>query len=383
MFEKNWNLDKVLDQLQMRAIQRRRPLNCTLELTYRCNFHCKMCYIRMADAQAAAFGRMRTAEEWLDMARQLRDAGVLNLTLTGGECTRYPEFERLYEQLAQMGFRITVMSNAGAYTDSLRALFSRYPPNGVAVTLYGGSNETYEAVTGTRGSLDEVVRNIRFLRSAGIPVKLNFTMIRQNAMDYPKVDQLCRELGMTFTLITDITRHHQGETFSDALECRLSPAERACVACHPPDEVAIAMENARELEKELTYFRMPEAPAEPLPPEMDACIGSSTACTIYWNGDMATCISMRGYRNVKPFETGFEAAWKQLKADQDTTFLRSAVCQACSMAHECLHRCPARRFEGTGSPLKPDPYTCQYTFLLQRYKARQNHTECPPVPPCL
>ncbi|MBR3739833.1 MAG: radical SAM protein [Clostridia bacterium] len=383
MIEKVWNPEKIEDRLQLQAIQRRRPLSCFFELTYRCNFHCKMCYIRMTDAQAAQYGRMRTVEEWLDMARQLYDAGVLYLTLTGGECTHYPGFEKLYEQLAQMGFRLSLMSNAGAYSDSLRSLFTRYPPYGVAVTLYGGSNETYETVTGDPKGLDKVINNIRFFQSIGVPVRLNFTMIRQNALDYPKVGQLCMELGIPYTLLTDITSHQHDASFSEALACRLSPAERACVACHPPEEVALGLENAKELEKELTHFQMPTAPAEPPAPQMDACIGSMTECAISWNGEMYTCISMKGYHSVSPFEIGFDAAWAQLKAEHEATFRRPTVCQSCGMAKDCLHNCAARRFEGTGSPHEPDPYTCQYTYLLRLYKGRRKVADIPPPPSCV
>lgn len=378
MIQKEWDLNKVTDQLQLRAIQQRRPLTCTMELTYRCNFHCKMCYIRMTDAQAARYGRMRTVEEWLDMARQLCDAGVLYLTLTGGECTLYPGFERLYEQLARMGFRLSIMSNAGAYTDSIRDVFRRFPPHGVAITLYGGSNETYNAVTGDPRGLDKVLENIRFFQSIRVPVSLNFTIIRQNALDYLKVGQLCKELGVPYTLITDITCHRYDPALSDALQCRLSPAERACVACHPPEEVALAMENAKALEKELANFHMPETPEQTLPEEQDSCVGSHSECTICWNGRMQTCISLNGYHNTDPFEVGFEAAWARLKAEQNETFRRPAVCQACDMKSDCLHNCAGRRFEGTGSPHEPDPYTCKYTYLLRLYKSQRNCADVPP-----
>ena len=383
MIEKVWDTDKIEDRMLLQAIRLRRPLNVTLELTYRCNFHCRMCYVRMSDAQAAPYGRLRTVEEWLDMARQMLDAGVLYLNLTGGECTQYPGFLQLYPALAQMGFRVSIMSNAGAYSDAIRDVFRRFPPYGAAVTLYGASAETYAAVTGDAGGLDKALENIRFLRSIGVPVKLNFTMTRQNALDYPKVGALCMELGLPYTLITDITGHQRDASFSDALQCRLSPAERAAIACHPPEEVALALERAKALEKELEHFRMPAAPAEPLPPEMDSCIGSVSGCAIYWNGDMQTCISMNGFHCVKPFEIGFEAAWAQLKAEHETNFQRPAACQACSMASDCLHNCAARRFEGTGSPHEPDPYTCQYTYLLRLYKARQGSADMPQAPSCV
>ena len=119
----------------------------------------------MTDVQAARYGRMRTVDEWPDMGRQLVTAGVLYLTLTGGECTLYPGFETLYEQLSKLGFRLNIMSNAGAYTDSVRELFRRYPPQNAAITLYGGSNETYEAVTGDPKGFEKVIENIRFFQS--------------------------------------------------------------------------------------------------------------------------------------------------------------------------------------------------------------------------
>ena len=380
MIQKEWDPERVRDRLQLQAIRARRPLSCTLELTHRCNFRCRMCYIRMTDAQAEPFGRMRTVEEWLDMAGQLLEAGVMFLTLSGGECTQYPGFERLYGQLAQMGFRITVMTNAAAYSDAVRDVFRKYPPDYVSITLYGGSNETYRSVTGDPRGLDKTVENIRFFRSIGVPVGLTFTMIRQNVRDYPKVGALCAELGISYLLITDISGHRYNGAFSEAMESRLSPAERACVAVHAPAEVEKAMEEARELERELEGVSIPAMTEGPEWPPQDICIGSRSGCAISWNGDMQTCVSMLGYRCVKPFETGFETAWTQLRDAHAETFRYASRCRTCAMVKECRHNCPGRRFEGTGSPRKADPYTCEYTRLMRilREGTRQdNGTEDP------
>lgn len=385
MKEKIWNSEKITDLIQKEAIRQRRPLSCILELTYRCNFSCRMCYIRMSDTQARPYGRMRTVEEWLDMAGQLRDAGVFYLTLTGGECTCYPGFETLYPRLIKMGFNITIMSNAGSYTDSIRELFRKYPPGKVAITLYGGSNQTYKNVTGDPEGFEKTVNNIRFLKSINVPVSLNFTIVRQNVSDYPLISKLSQDLGIPYTLITDLSGHHYDPSFSEALDCRLSPAERCYVACHTPDEAAHALEKAKELEKALDNFCMPESPDERLSPEPDACIGSYSSCAIYWNGDMHTCISMRSGKAVppsKPFEIGFEAAWAQLQKEHDRIFCRPPVCQVCDMAEECLHNCPARRLEGTGFLHKPDPYTCQYVYLLKLCREKDRLEILPSAPDC-
>ena len=58
-----------------------------------------------------AKGRLRTADEWLEIGRQMKDAGVLFLLLTGGEPFLYPDFRRLYLELRKMWMIITINTN--------------------------------------------------------------------------------------------------------------------------------------------------------------------------------------------------------------------------------------------------------------------------------
>ena len=65
---------------------KRYPFNGTFELTGRCNLSCKMCLVRVDHQRMSELNlRERTAEEWIHMAEQARDAGTLGLLLTGGE----------------------------------------------------------------------------------------------------------------------------------------------------------------------------------------------------------------------------------------------------------------------------------------------------------
>ena len=155
------------------------------------------------------------------------------------------------------------------------------------------------------------------------------------------------------------------------------------MACHPPEEVETVPEKAKELEKELKHFRIPEVTGTDDSSRQDACIGSKTGCAIYWNGEMQTCISLNGRHNVNPFEIGFEAAWARLKAEEQETFHRPKACQVCEMAGDCQHNCAGRRFEGTGSSHEPDPYTCQYTYLLRIYRERQKVADIAQSPECV
>lgn len=156
------------------------PISGTFELTPRCNFNCKMCYVHLAPEQIHRYGRELTAREWLHLARQAREAGTTWLCITGGEPLLHPEFETIWRELAQMGFFLTLQTNASLLTQSVLQLLEEYPPRQVKITLYGVTNETYQAVCGVEDGFDRVNDGIHALMSAGIPVKLVTTFIREN-----------------------------------------------------------------------------------------------------------------------------------------------------------------------------------------------------------
>ena len=55
------------------------------ELTARCSLNCRMCYVRQSAADVAARGGELSAAQWLSVAQEARDKGMLYLLLTGGE----------------------------------------------------------------------------------------------------------------------------------------------------------------------------------------------------------------------------------------------------------------------------------------------------------
>ncbi len=58
--------------LYQKAAHNKVPLSGTFELTPRCNMNCRMCYIRMSEAEMRARGREYTAEEWIEMEKPVQ-----------------------------------------------------------------------------------------------------------------------------------------------------------------------------------------------------------------------------------------------------------------------------------------------------------------------
>ena len=121
------------------------PVSGSFELTPRCNFNCKMCYVHQTAEQVAASGRKElTADQWLDIARQAKDAGMVFLLLTGGEPLTFPEFPRLLHELKQLGLLVSVNSNGSLIRGEMLEALKKDPPLRFNITLYGGSDATSE-----------------------------------------------------------------------------------------------------------------------------------------------------------------------------------------------------------------------------------------------
>ena len=104
-------MDSMEKMLIQKAYQRQAPINGSLELLPLCNMNCDMCYVRLSKAEMEQKGRLRTKEEWITLARQMKDAGTLFLLLTGGEPLLFPEFKELYVELQNMGMILTINTN--------------------------------------------------------------------------------------------------------------------------------------------------------------------------------------------------------------------------------------------------------------------------------
>ena len=111
-----------------RASEQRLPINGSIELLPLCNMNCGMCYVRLSREEMERQGRLRTAEEWLSVARQLKDAGTLFLLLTGGEPLIYPAFKQLYTALRALGFLITINTNGTLIDEDWAAFFGQHKP---------------------------------------------------------------------------------------------------------------------------------------------------------------------------------------------------------------------------------------------------------------
>jgi len=172
---------------------RRVPLYFDIDVTARCNNNCRHCYINLPASDREAEARELTTEEIRDLGREAASMGAVWCLISGGEPLIREDFPEIYMALKREGLLISVFTNACLVTDQHIELFKKYPPRDIEVSVYGVTEETYEAVTRKKGSFRAFMSGLNRLQDAGIDVRLKTMAIRSNVHELPEISEFCRE----------------------------------------------------------------------------------------------------------------------------------------------------------------------------------------------
>jgi radical SAM protein with 4Fe4S-binding SPASM domain len=333
----------LVRELHKRAAAVRQPVNGTFELTERCNLSCRMCYVRHPAGDSVRRSKELSADQWLELARQAKDSGMVFLLLTGGEVFLRPDFFEMYTPLTRLGFILTLFTNGTLITDSIAARLAEAPPSRTEITLYGATAATYEAVTGVPGSYARCCAGIEALIKHRIPLGLKSTLTRQNVNELEAMRELAHSWGLPFFGSWLITKRRDGN-LSDVENCRMSAAE--CVALETGDRASAsewteAALRESSLGTDSNFY----------------CQAGKAAFVINPQGEMNACIDLI-QTAARPLDIGFRAAWEKVQHFVDSAPPPDSACLACEMRAFCP-RCPAWSMMETGTLTKPVPYLCE------------------------
>ncbi len=199
------------------------PVAGSIELTARCNLTCGHCYINLPISDLGAARRELTADKWCSIIDQVVDAGCLWLLFTGGEVFIRPDFPRIYEHAYKKGVLTEIFTNGTVITPEIADYLRDLKPLKVEITLYGATKQTYDLVTGVRGSFDRCMRGIGLILSRGIPLELKTTVTNVNMRELAGVKALAQNLGVRFRFDPLLNLRVDGGRGPEKL--RISPEE--------------------------------------------------------------------------------------------------------------------------------------------------------------
>ena len=328
------------------------PIAGNFELTTRCNFRCRMCYIH--DQQNPDM----SAAEWIGIGRSAAEKGMVFLLLTGGEPFLRPDFPEIYEALYKLGLLISINTNGSLIDDRMFAFLVKHPPARMNISLYGCSEDTYTRLCGVP-AYEKVKNNIIRLKEAGISVKLNASITPYNAADIEGI----------YAFADTIQVPVQGTTYMYP-PVRVNGCQYGCApARFTAEEAAKYMLKCRE------QYLTPEQLSSSLMTVQDEdsdcsgmeegenmrCRAGKTAFWVTWDGRILPCgmFPDAGYRIA---DMGFDAAWEAVRSYTNTIRLPKE-CRGCSLKKQCC-ACAASVIAETGSASIRPEYICRMTETM-------------------
>lgn len=220
----NWG--QLSSRLVMNSLNQRIPLIGEFELTPRCNLKCKMCYICRDCNDKDAISRELSDRDWIRLALEARDLGMLFILLTGGEVFLRKDFKTIYDEISMMGFNVSLYTNGTMITPQVASWLGNHPPSQIEITLYGASPETYHAVCGDSSGFHSAIRGIELLINQGINVQLRTTIVKGNVHDFEALAEIAGSYGLPLGIVNYVSPRREG-TFSSPEAERLSPKDLA------------------------------------------------------------------------------------------------------------------------------------------------------------
>jgi radical SAM protein with 4Fe4S-binding SPASM domain len=363
---------ELYSKMVLKAKERKEFIATSFELTARCNMQCKMCYVRHPAYDKETIAKELTTAQWLRLAEEARDAGLLFLTLTGGEVLLREDFKILYEKLSKLGLIIKILTNGTLITPEFVDWLALIPPKLVSITLYGASRETYKNITGFADGYDKTVSAIDNLLEKGIPTEIKTTVVQGNKHEYDQIHDFALQRTGVLGVVNYISPARENCN-SDPRGNRLSPEELFRYERHMTEKFHLLSNEKDKSESsrldDVMADIQPNKPAETRQVKESAYPFHCTVglCTgwVTWDGHLIPC-GLLDEPVTYPLINGFKGAWEELKQ-------KCALIPKCRECRECAYRtfcerCPARLYRETGRYDKPAPYLCELARKRTEYE---------------
>lgn len=353
------------------------PIAGNFELTARCNFNCPMCYVHLSNEQVEKAGKELTTEQWIRLAEEAKEQGMVFALLTGGEPFVRKDFFEIYAAMKKMGIMVSINSNASMLSGEIRRRLIDDPPSRMNISIYGGQNKTYQNMCG-QPVFEDVIENIREIKAAGIDVRINLSITQYNCQDIEKIYNISRDLGVHVKAASYMYPPVRVEGHKEAVGKRMTPEESARYSLEW-DKIRFTQDELMKRAENITALVSDESGECGMDVDEGVrCRAGSSSFWITWDGRMLPCGMMKE-PVAYPLQTGFKDAWKQIIEEtkkiripkECTTCVKRDVCNICAAV------CAAETGTFAGVPR----YMCQkadHTINLMRSlrEGREGEQDC-------
>jgi len=148
--------------------QRTRPIYAVWEITLACDLACRHCGSRAGRSRPSEL----STEQCFDLARQMAELGIKEVTLIGGEAYLREDWTQIVGEVRRLGMDCTMTTGGRGVTPERARQAKAAGLMSVSVSI-DGLREAHDRLRGVEGSYDAALAALKNLRTSGIPVSVN------------------------------------------------------------------------------------------------------------------------------------------------------------------------------------------------------------------
>lgn len=345
--------ERIMDSTSQRCI----PFAAIFEVTYACTTDCTHCYLAGRDRRGEL-----TTEEIMYALNQLAEAGVLFLTLSGGEPLVRTDFFDIAGEAGQLDFALRIFTNGTLVNENTARRIAELNPLAVEISLYGAGPGTHDAVTRVRGSFVRTMNGIQRLHDHGVRVNLKAALMNCNQGEYDEMTGIAERLGVPLYVDTQIVPADDGGLYPVSLNMDDSGLEtlyRTFLPLHrgerpgAPPQAGMVRRGERLLDQPY-------------------CNAGRNSLAVSPYGDIYPCVQIR-WKAGNLRERKFGEIWRTshvLKRLRRLNVRKFGECASCGLFDYCSH-CPGVAHLETGNLLGCSPLAKSQAMVWNQVVTRK------------
>lgn len=217
--------------------------------------------------------------------------------------------------------RVFLLSNGTLLNEDIVNELSKLYISEFSTTIFSMNNEIHDSITGRKGSLDELLKNLSLFEKTNIRVQIKTPLMKKNLLDLNDVKNYCEEKGFNYEVSPLIISKSDGDTTPQKYSIQRS-------------ELASVMKTVDSISRN-NHLHEKDVPCDAL----------FYSFAIDCNGDVHPCNSFF-YKVGNIFENSLKEIWYNSEELEKVKSIKNSdikVCSSCAYAKYC-DRCPALVF---------------------------------------
>ncbi len=161
------------------------PLSLCWQITKKCNYHCPFCLSGDQDQEELSLTEIKSIVDIL------ADANLVRIDFTGGEPLLRQDFCEILDYASNKNIETLVTSNGSVWN---KKIFQKLLETNTLLLISLDGDEKIHDKSRGKGAYSRAIENIKLYREAGIPIRINF-LIRKDNLD---------KIGYIYQLVKDL-----------------------------------------------------------------------------------------------------------------------------------------------------------------------------------